>query len=350
MENVLKNWWYMAGWANEITRTPMRRILLNQPVVIFRLQDGGVAALEDRCAHRNFPLSMGCLIGDRLRCGYHGLTYDAAGRAVYAPGQPQPPRNGDVRAFPLIEKHGVVWIWMGKAELANAALLPPLGWLDQEEWRTYQGGYLHLKARHSLLTENLLDGSHVGYLHVSTIGGEDAEGHSNAVTEITPFEFGLRRRRQMPATKAPFSYRRACPSLNDVVDRWNYSEMRPGFYQNYTGAKNVGTGALEGDEVGGFQSRSMQAIVPETDHTTHYFFGGASPKSNFRPEKVEDALAAVLTTLDEDRVALEAIEANEAFVGDRPTVNLANDKSAMQWRFAIKQMLSAEKNELARSA
>src|SRR5207245_7631414 len=101
------------------------------------------------------------------------------------------PRLARARSFPLLERHKLVWIWLGDASAADPALLPDLGWRETPGWSSWSGGYLHLNARHTLLTENLLDASHVGYLHTSTIGGDDVAGHSHAKTEVTPFDFGV---------------------------------------------------------------------------------------------------------------------------------------------------------------
>ena len=69
----LKNFWYVAASDHEVSRTPMRRMFLGEPVVLFRKEDGTPVALEDRCVHRHLPLSMGRLVGDILQCHYHGL-------------------------------------------------------------------------------------------------------------------------------------------------------------------------------------------------------------------------------------------------------------------------------------
>ena len=72
----LRNYWYVAGYDHEIGSKPLGRIILGEPVVLYRLEDGTVVALEDRCAHRHLPLSMGKLVGDTLECHYHGLRYE----------------------------------------------------------------------------------------------------------------------------------------------------------------------------------------------------------------------------------------------------------------------------------
>jgi phenylpropionate dioxygenase-like ring-hydroxylating dioxygenase large terminal subunit len=76
----LRNFWYVAASINEVTRKPLGRTILGEPIVFFRKEDGTPVAIEDRCVHRHLPLSMGKLVGDLLQCHYHGLRYDSAGQ------------------------------------------------------------------------------------------------------------------------------------------------------------------------------------------------------------------------------------------------------------------------------
>ena len=90
----LRNYWYVAASGSEIGRKPFRRIILNEPVVFYRTEDGTPVALEDRCPHRRLPLSMGKLVeGDVLQCHYHGLRFDRTGACVRVPGQDMIPRD-----------------------------------------------------------------------------------------------------------------------------------------------------------------------------------------------------------------------------------------------------------------
>src|SRR5262245_46608132 len=109
----LKNHWYVAAFSHEVNREPFARTVLGEPVVLFRLQDGRVTALQDRCAHRMMPLSKGRVVGDTLQCCYHGLTYDASGVCVHIPRQESPPSGFSVRSYPAAERYGAVWLWMG---------------------------------------------------------------------------------------------------------------------------------------------------------------------------------------------------------------------------------------------
>lgn len=100
----IRNAWYIAAWAHEITDKPIARRLLDEPVVLFRDREGKAGALVDRCCHRAAPLSLGQVTDAGLECGYHGLTFDCAGRCVRIPGQERIPQKAGVRSFPLVEK------------------------------------------------------------------------------------------------------------------------------------------------------------------------------------------------------------------------------------------------------
>jgi vanillate O-demethylase monooxygenase subunit len=123
----LKNTWYVAALAREVTRfAPLARKLLCENVVIFRSHGGRVAALEDRCPHRFAPLSMGRMSRDGLVCGYHGMEFDADGKCIANPTQPDEPigPRACVRSYPVVERHNLIWIWMGDASLADEAAIP----------------------------------------------------------------------------------------------------------------------------------------------------------------------------------------------------------------------------------
>ena len=115
----LRNYWYVAGYDHEVGRRPLARVILGEPVVLYRLEDGMPVALEDRCAHRHLPLSMGKLVGDTLQCHYHGLRYDKGGVCVRVPGQDTIPRAARVKSYPVVERYRWLWIWMGDPAQAN---------------------------------------------------------------------------------------------------------------------------------------------------------------------------------------------------------------------------------------
>jgi vanillate O-demethylase monooxygenase subunit len=98
----LSNAWCVAAWGREIGRTPMRRVLPNEPVVLYRTDGGRAVALNDRCCHLRYPFSDGKLKGKWLQCHYHGLEYEADGRCVFAPGVANLPPQARVKSYPLV--------------------------------------------------------------------------------------------------------------------------------------------------------------------------------------------------------------------------------------------------------
>ena len=123
MGQFARNQWYAAAWLSELGETPLARRILDEPVVLFRDAAGAIAALADRCQHRLVPLSMGTVTARGLQCGYHGMTFDGAGRCVHIPGQAMIPPRAVVRSYPLAERYGIAFIWMGEADKADPAML-----------------------------------------------------------------------------------------------------------------------------------------------------------------------------------------------------------------------------------
>jgi vanillate O-demethylase monooxygenase subunit len=165
----IKNCWYAAGFPEELGRSLLARTYLGEPVVLYRKRDGKPVALEDRCAHRRLPLSMGRLIDDTLQCGYHGLIYDCAGACVAIPGQPRISPGTGVRAYPVVDRHAFTRIWMGDPAFADESLIPDYGGLDRPDWASSRIQF-QVRAHYQLIIDNLLDLSHLAYVHATTTG------------------------------------------------------------------------------------------------------------------------------------------------------------------------------------
>src|SRR5581483_6495246 len=240
----LRNAWYVAAWGREIGRTLTRRILLNEPVVLYRTEDGRAVALEDRCCHRRLPLSDGKLVGDRLQCHYHGLEYEPDGRCVFAPGVARLPPQARVKAYPLAERWKWLWIWMGDPALADPAKIEDFHWLDDPAWGA-EGTYYHVKGDYRLIIENLLDLTHLTYVHDATIGN-----YATANAAETKFEqigsgerAGVRVTRWMIDTPPPPTYVKAGGFVGNV-DRWQIIDWTPPANVRLdVGATPTGTGA-----------------------------------------------------------------------------------------------------------
>ena len=94
-------------------RKPIARTICDEPVVIYRTEGGSVAMLSDRCPHRKAPLSSGEVCGDEIACGYHGIRFNPDGSCAGIPGGLDIPKNFSTAAYPVVERHGFIWAWLG---------------------------------------------------------------------------------------------------------------------------------------------------------------------------------------------------------------------------------------------
>lgn len=296
--------WYMACWPSEIADGKVvARTILGEPVAIYRQADGGVAALEDRCCHRLAPLSMGRIEGNDLRCMYHGLKFDPAGQCNEVPGQDRIPPSLKVRAYPAVEKQGVVWIWTGEPSAAKESEILDWPYLDHPDWRKREG-YIHYKSNYMLIVDNLLDFSHLAFVHEKTIGSQGL-ATSKPVVEHTPA--GLRIERIMNSEPRP-PFLTALGMMDPVVDRWNIYNwhVRGNALLMDSGFAPVGYGGHTSDRKGCVEFRHFSIQTPETVNTSHYFF--AHPHNwGFEHEGLTDKLhAGVVEAFQEDRSIIEA--------------------------------------------
>jgi phenylpropionate dioxygenase-like ring-hydroxylating dioxygenase large terminal subunit len=334
----LKNYWYVAAWSNEIERQPLGRILLNEPVVFFRKQDGTVAALEDRCSHRSFPLHKGRLVGDTLECGYHGMTFDCSGHCVKVPGQAQIPSGADIHVYPIVEQWGMVWIWMGDPALANPASITDCHWLDDPDWGA-KGERLHVDCNYQLLTDNLLDMSHLTFVHPNTIGTAANVDKVQIKNEIA--ENAVTITRWLIDIEPPPTYARV--GFKGNIDRWQILKFDPpAFVSLYAGATDTGTGAPEGNRKGGVGIRNVNAITPETDKTTHYFWAIAQDRAPHDENATATVFHEIQKTMQEDVAVFHAQQRSLDLKPNAPMVNIKSDAGPLAARRIVDRLLQVE--------
>lgn len=162
--NYPLNCWWVAAFSDEVSRIPLARWLLDTPVVLYRTEAGVAVALEDRCPHRQAPLSAGTLRGDAIECGYHGFQFDQTGRCARVPSmtKPAPLR---VQCYPIREIGPLVWIYLGDPACLDAVLPPPvLDWMTDDAF-VMRKGVMEIAANYLLLKENVLDLTHLPFVH-----------------------------------------------------------------------------------------------------------------------------------------------------------------------------------------
>jgi phenylpropionate dioxygenase-like ring-hydroxylating dioxygenase large terminal subunit len=148
--------WYVLAAGESVGRALRACRVAGLPLVVFRTVAGQVVALQDRCVHRPYPLSAGHLDGDELSCGLCGFVYGPDGQCVRVPTQSRIPLGAAVRAYPVREEQGLVWVWAGEPGRARLHRLPDLPWLIQDGW-TAVGGEQMVKAGFLLLHESFAD-------------------------------------------------------------------------------------------------------------------------------------------------------------------------------------------------
>jgi vanillate O-demethylase monooxygenase subunit len=339
-----RNQWYCAAFGHELGQKPMARTFLNEPVVIYRKTDGTPVGFEDRCCHRRAPLSEGKVEGDNLRCGYHGLVYNPAGKVIWAPGQDHLPPGAQVRSYPIVEKHGWVWIWMGEPALAATVPAPNYDKYDDPNWASYDE-LLPMKANYFLVVDNLLDLSHLPFLHAATIGSPE-DTNPKLVWERGPdWIKGMRIARGLSP-----SARNLMEGLDFKFDRTQIMLFEPPSQVTIDILSNE-----YGKEYGAPDDRMNRriiiydAITPETDTTSHYFWAIARNYAIHDKAMTELGLKATGAAFREDQAMLEKQQRIIDRDPNAAQIDLVGDSGGLQARRIIERLL-AEEDNTARAA
>jgi phenylpropionate dioxygenase-like ring-hydroxylating dioxygenase large terminal subunit len=335
----LRNGWYSAIWSRELKDKPVGKTFLNEKVVLFRNDRGQVGALEDCCCHRAAPLSLGEVSGATLACGYHGLKFDVTGRCVEVPGQSEVPSGAKVRSYPVHEKNNVVWIWMGDAAKADTAKIPDMPWLSDPKWATTPGN-LHVKTNYQFIIDNLLDLTHVTYVHKNTLAGDPRE--ATTPTKAERLNDGVRVGRWMIDFVPPPLFAKA-GNFTSNVDRWQHVTWHPpGIVYLDVGCAKTGTGAPQGDRSQGISIWSSHLITPETEHSSHYMFCFARDFKVDDPEMSKMLYDGSKATFTEDADILEAVQTNRTGGSLDGLIHITADAAQLQARRMLNAMIGAE--------
>jgi len=337
----LRNCWYVIAWDHEIPAADspelFSRVVLGEPILVLRKSDGDFCALEDRCCHRLAPLSRGRREADCVRCGYHGLKFDAHGACVEVPGSVNVPPKARVKAYPVTMKNRWVFVWIGDPAKADPALLPDNFSCDHPDWRN-RPGYMHYATPYLLICDNLLDFSHLSYVHEKTLGGTVAIAQS--VPKVERVERGIRVSRHVPDVPPPPYYRRF-RAFDSNVDRWFvYDFLLPGTLLMASGGRP--SGDAPDDMSRAVRLHSCQTLTPETETTTHYFFQQSHPADQGDDAVTGIIFDSLMSAFNEDRDMITAQHRNILRDPAAPMLPLAMDSALVQFRRMLDEALDAE--------
>lgn len=335
--SFLRRAWYCFGWSHEVSRRPLSRTLLGTPIVTFRKEDGAVVALGDTCPHRFAPLHLGKLRGDAIECPYHGLQFSESGACIFNPHNGPIPPRAKVRSFPVVERHQVLWIWMGEPTLADPTQIPDCSHNDDPAFKTFFG-YVHVGGHYELVNDNLLDLTHVRFLHPafqapnSGVFDYDLRQEQRTVTSI----YNIRDTEKSSMLEIMW------PEGPERVDI--FSVMRWVAPSNLVQKNcNTGVGRSENEGIVSFASH---IITPETETSSHYFL---SYSRNWRREDAafEAALRAGIERAirDDDAAMIQEVQRRMGPTGDlmslRPVV-LSTDSAAIRARRILARLIKEE--------
>jgi phenylpropionate dioxygenase-like ring-hydroxylating dioxygenase large terminal subunit len=342
--SYLRNVWYAAAWNHEVPAEKLlARQFLDEPVVLFRDETGKPRALFDRCPHRFAPLSLGklCDGGASVQCGYHGLRFGSDGKCNHNPhGDGRIPIAAATKAYPVVERWSLLWIWMGEPALADENLIPAYPFLDAEHW--WLGtDYLQIDANYALENDNILDLSHIEYLHPGTLGAGKAGEGKTVVTQEGNTVWSRRfiRNEILPS----FLYQAAGLPEGELCDRWLDVRWDPPSCMHLQADMGLAGKPREQS----IQTPGVHLFTPAAQDKTHYFFSFSIPKMagpQFEQVVKQNIAGVRAPFLYEDK---PMVEAQQRAIGarsfwDMKPVLLEVDAPAVRARRVLDQMLAAE--------
>ena len=337
----LRNAWYVAAWPEEIGEEPLARTIMNQPIVLFRDADGRAAALEDRCCHRGAPLTHGTVVADGIECGYHGLVYDRTGRCVRVPGQERIAGEARVQSYPVVERQQFVWIWMGDPALADEGAILDFPYHDQPDRWPHRRAMFRIAANYMMMIDNLMDLSHLGYVHAGTIGGSPMT-HSTAEMKVERRPTGVLLTREMHGMPPPPTFVKAVGFEGLIDRRQEFEYVAPAAVVQWASAVDTGKDLKDESDPGGFRNRLFHGATPETESSFHYFWSAAIGYRTDEPQAVDEFFQEVHATFLEDKAIMEAQQARIALEPDRELVAIRADNAVVAARRHLQRLLDGE--------
>lgn len=341
VDTYLTNTWYVAALAGEVTDNLLRRLILDEPVLLFRNDSNGeIAALRDMCPHRFSPLSLGKRVAGGVQCPYHGLVFAPSGKCILNPhGDGRVLPSAKVQAYPAVERYGLIWIWPGDPSKADFSLVPDFSFLDTGNQRTRDGGHMATNANYQLLTDNILDLSHADFLHplLDSSGGTRREAPK--VEELADGSIDV------SWTWGATDTLGFLASLFEP-DAKVYTRIAVRWYPPGIMHQRISSAVHLDDLNHSVRSEAMHMMTPETSLRTHYIWGGLR---NFNVD--DDAFTAAFAEAvgkafsQEDKPMIEASQAN---MGDETNIfalrplGLIGDAGGVRAREKLRKLIAAE--------
>lgn len=338
--SYLHNAWYPAAWSGTLKDEPLARRMLDQPIVLFRDGKGLPCALYDACPHRFAPLSRGKVKDGVISCGYHGLQFDGSGQCVRNPhGKGVIPKALGVRKFPVTERYGMIWVWTGESEKSDEALLPSLPVLEDDTF-SWVFGELEVSANYELVIDNLLDLTHVEYLHpfLANEGGADR-------LRFKAEQVGNRVSAYYDAAGEPITglFQILWQDDSETANLRAYMHWTPPTYLVLETSMGAGAEPTANDA----HIPVLHLLTPETDDATRYFWAAGRNREHGN-EQVSEMLhfGTQHAFVHEDEPMIKAVrsrmQSNDLFA-HRPAL-LQTDEAGVRARRTLAKLIEEEQS------
>ncbi|WP_169833124.1 aromatic ring-hydroxylating dioxygenase subunit alpha [Sphingomonas panacis] len=302
----LENSWYVHCWAHDVPGEGrlLGRVIINQPVAVWRDEQGSFRAVEDRCPHRHAPLSMGRVVGNNLQCMYHGMTFGPDGKCLHMPLLDTPP-DVRIRTYPVVMQDDWIWVWMGKPDAADVSLIPKAYGIS-DPTRPMRSNSIEYDAHYQLVHDNLCDLSHVDFVHETSLRPATGAYWSQSAPRIASKNQAIRFERWFESADLP-------GSPGETVDAWlAYDFAVPGVFILSGARFPAGTAArLQYKEPVGeepiVRNIEQQAVTPISETRTAYHYAtGLIGSTAEITRKLAERMDVVMKTFEEDRTIIEA--------------------------------------------
>ena len=336
----LRNCWYVAGWSKDYEQSLKAQTLLGDAVVFYRKSDGTPVALEDACPHRKLPLSMGQIEQDHVVCGYHGLTFDGTGQCIDSPTQRgMTPRRAVVKSYPVVDRYRLLWIWMGDPKDADPEKIFEIENFDNPDWGYTDGGVLPIGCNYLWVVDNLLDPSHVAWVHVTSFAGG---GTDNAPLDMEKTDRGVIVSRWIYDQPASPYYKDLVRFEGNCDRNQHYEMCLPAIALNKSIYTPVGTGGPGKPAVDKtYVNISYNFMTPIDENNTQYIWfqhRNTDPNDKAISEKMN---AGAVMAFNEDKAVLEAVHKGMAKMAT-PNIDLGLDLGAKTFRKMLGDKIKAE--------
>ncbi|UUV08139.1 aromatic ring-hydroxylating dioxygenase subunit alpha [Ruegeria sp. YS9] len=339
-EGFIRNSWYVAGRSEDFGRSLSAVRMLDEEIVIYRDTAGKAIALEDACPHRKLPLSRGTIEGDHVVCGYHGLTFGCGGECVSAPTQlDNPPRRAAVHAYPAEDRWGFLWLWMGDPDKASTGDIIDIPNFDNPSWGKTGTGAMEMACHYLYIIDNLLDPSHVAWVHLTSFAGA---GTDNRPLDLEETESGVIVSRWIAGEPAPPYYAPILP-FGPSCDRKQHYECRlPSTAINMSVYTPAGEGGADRPlSPNAFVNISYNFITPVDAETSRYFWFQHRNMHADDTAMSQRMFEGAVMAFNEDKEVLEHVQTGMA---RRKTgyINLGLDAGAMRFRARVAKLIAQQ--------